>query len=344
MRPRPLLLCAVLAFVLAFVLAAASAWARPSVYTVRRGDTLTSIAKRYDVKVSELRRWNRLRKDRIRPGDKLNLRPTKRQYRIRKGETLSRIAKREAVSIKDIVRLNPGLNPRKIRAGQIIELPGAAPERKTAKRDEPARRSAKRKAKNVGTTDVRVIECPGRLARVPAHVGYKRVHRHAAWATAKTNDALKRGFNHVLRRHRLAPRVHVLDASRRDLGPAGDHRSHQSGRDVDITYYQKKCPRSGCPTRRVRPSQLDARRQWTLLHYWLTRGDVEMVFIGQSLQRVLREYAKKKGVPERQLDVWFQYPRPAGSQEGIIRHWSGHENHIHVRFRGPSGTRRCPKR
>lgn len=343
-----ILLCAALAL----VLAAGPALARPAVCTVRSGDTLTSIAKRYDVKVSDLRRWNRLRKDRIRPGDKLHLRPATRLYRIRKGETLSRIAKREGVTIQDVVELNPGLDPRKIREGQTITLPGGSPAAEPGKSPPPEKmekiekkRTAKKKGGKPSSLEALARSCPSLLGRVPKHIGYKRVHRDAAWATAQTNYAIKRGFDHMLRQHRLAPRVHVLDASRRDLGPCGDHRSHQSGRDVDITYYQKRCPRDGCPTRRVTPKQLDVRRQWTLVHYWLTHDDVQMMFVAHPLQGVLREYAKKRGFSEAKLNEWFQYPRPPGSQEGKIRHWSGHENHIHVRFSGPSGTgRSCRQR
>lgn len=333
-----LLLCAALAF----VLAAGPVLARPAAYTVRRGDTLTSIAKQHGVKVSELRRWNRIRKDRLRPGDTIHLRPATRTYKIRKGDTLSRIAKREAVTTKAIVALNPGINPKKIRSGQRIVLPGGAAKepKPPPSYEKPTRRKAKHKAPKPSAMKAYVAQCPSKLLRMPKHIGYKRVHRDAAYATAKTIYALKRGFDHVLRQHRLAPRVLLLDGSRLDLGPVGDHRSHQSGRDVDITYYQKRCPRDGCPTRRVRPSQLDVRRTWTLLHYWLRKGDIEMMFIGHKLQKVLYEHAKKRGVSQRKLDKWFQYPHRPGTQGGIIRHWSGHENHIHLRFRSPTGTRR----
>jgi len=40
---------------------------------VKRGETLFSIASRYDIEVSDLRRWNKIRKDRIQAGDKLRL-------------------------------------------------------------------------------------------------------------------------------------------------------------------------------------------------------------------------------------------------------------------------------
>ncbi len=43
-------------------------------YTVRRGDTLYSIAQRFDVALNDLRRWNKLStKARLRPGDKVTI-------------------------------------------------------------------------------------------------------------------------------------------------------------------------------------------------------------------------------------------------------------------------------
>jgi peptidoglycan lytic transglycosylase D len=49
--------------------------ARPAggadIHVVRSGDTVTVIAKRYGVSISDLRRWNNLSGDRLRPGDRL---------------------------------------------------------------------------------------------------------------------------------------------------------------------------------------------------------------------------------------------------------------------------------
>jgi membrane-bound lytic murein transglycosylase D len=44
-----------------------------AVYTVRRGDTLHSIARRFDVAVNDLQRWNKLASHRLRPGQKVTV-------------------------------------------------------------------------------------------------------------------------------------------------------------------------------------------------------------------------------------------------------------------------------
>ena len=43
-------------------------------YTVKKGDTLTKIANKYHVSVSDLMKWNHLKNDRIREGQKLTIR------------------------------------------------------------------------------------------------------------------------------------------------------------------------------------------------------------------------------------------------------------------------------
>lgn len=43
-------------------------------YTIRRGDTLADIARKHDVAISDLQRWNNMRGSRITPGQKLKIR------------------------------------------------------------------------------------------------------------------------------------------------------------------------------------------------------------------------------------------------------------------------------
>lgn len=86
-------------------------------YEVRRGDTLTAIARRHDVSVPELRRWNGLRSDRIHPGDRMVIRGgtgdalVETDYLIRRGDTLTTIARRFGVSVRQICDWN-GISPR----------------------------------------------------------------------------------------------------------------------------------------------------------------------------------------------------------------------------------------
>lgn len=109
------------------------AWAAPSPhvrrsYRVRSGDTLSGIASRFRVSVSNLRRWNHLNSSRILPGQRLQIRdggsnPVGSGYRVRSGDTLSGIASRFHVSVRELRRSNH-LRSNRIVAGQNLRVPG----------------------------------------------------------------------------------------------------------------------------------------------------------------------------------------------------------------------------
>lgn len=107
---------------------------------VRRGDTLSKIAKRYRTTVARLKRLNGLRSSRIRAGSRLKLpgyvstgkkryakssnRTKTTRYRVRKGDYLGRIAKRHHTTVSRIKRAN-GLRSSKLRVGQRLTIPGS---------------------------------------------------------------------------------------------------------------------------------------------------------------------------------------------------------------------------
>jgi hypothetical protein len=136
--------------------------------------------------------------------------------------------------------------------------------------------------------------------------------------------------------------VRVHDLSLRGGGRIDDHQTHQSGRDADITYYQRRrCGEDGCPLRTLGPEDLDVERQWTLLHHWLERGEIEVIYVDRTLQEPLYREARRRGATEDELDRWFQYPRAATSDRGLIRHYPNHANHVHVRFACHPSEPRC---
>ena len=103
-------------------------------YTVRSGDTLSSIASRHRVSVTELRRVNGLNTSRIYPGNTLTVpgssdTATKNgglsgatTYRVRRGDTLSDIARQFGVSVRALRRLN-GLSTSRIYPGDVLKIP-----------------------------------------------------------------------------------------------------------------------------------------------------------------------------------------------------------------------------
>jgi murein endopeptidase len=178
--------------------------------------------------------------------------------------------------------------------------------------------------------------------QLPAHGAYVVRDPSRAWGTADTIGRLTSAFDQVLLADPLAPRVRVHDLSLQSGGPMRGHKSHQSGRDVDLTYYRRTCERE-CTGLPVSAAELDAARQWRLLQHWLERGHAEFIFIDYALQRPLYEAASASGATARHLARWFQYPRGRDFPSGIIRHAPGHANHVHVRFRCTESDRACQR-
>jgi LysM repeat protein len=96
-----------------------------SIYTVRKDDTLSEIAKMFKVSVNTIRWANDLsRGDVIKPGDHLVILPISGvQYTVKNGDTLFSIAKKFGSDAEEIARFND-LNPESSLAmGQFIVVP-----------------------------------------------------------------------------------------------------------------------------------------------------------------------------------------------------------------------------
>jgi LysM repeat protein/N-acetylmuramoyl-L-alanine amidase len=91
---------------------------------VKKGDNLSSIARRFDVGLELLRQLNRLKGDRIYPGQRLQLRPSSLDepvHTVRKGETLSSIALKYHMKVSDLAALNE-IEGSRIFIGQELRL------------------------------------------------------------------------------------------------------------------------------------------------------------------------------------------------------------------------------
>jgi LysM repeat protein len=288
-------------------------------YEVRRGDTLGAIASRMGKSTSELLELNPgLAPDRIREGQKLRLEDLgalgrRVEHVVVLGESLIRIAAHYEVKVRDILKWNPKLQPDRLREGQKLLVYTNAPDSRS---------------ESVGTPT------QGKLlfaAQLPANPGYLVRNPERSWGTRETVRAITQAFSALRAKDPSAPKVRVHDLSLRTGGPIDDHQSHQSGRDVDITYFQKQVE-GACPLRPVAPSLLDVEPQWALLQHWLERGQIEAAFIDYDLQAKLYQHARTHGASHDELAHWFQYPRGRSASLGILRHAPKHADHMHVRF------------
>ncbi len=100
---------------------------KPTWYRVRRGDSLSVLAKRFGMSVSTLKRLNGISGNLIRTGQRLRVNRgivetgNATWYRVRRGDSLSMLAKRFGVSVRTLKRLN-GISGNLIRTGQRLRV------------------------------------------------------------------------------------------------------------------------------------------------------------------------------------------------------------------------------
>src|SRR5690606_25803189 len=110
----------------ALVLFAASTSEAERTHTVRPGQTLAQIARRYRVEVDDLAAANRLRRtSTLRPGQELSV-PSAGEIYVRPGDSLTELAARHRVTVDELRRTNR-LRGTALRVGQKLILPGHAP-------------------------------------------------------------------------------------------------------------------------------------------------------------------------------------------------------------------------
>jgi penicillin-insensitive murein endopeptidase len=143
---------------------------------------------------------------------------------------------------------------------------------------------------------------------------------------------------------RLAKRVHdvklvVADLSSKRGGGAFDfHRSHQSGRDVDLVYYMRgpdglafepdgmRVFDARGRARDMSGVRIDVPRTWELVKELLTAPEatVQYIFMYEPIVQLLLDHAKQQGEP----DAVLARARKALRQPGDS---ARHDDHMHVR-------------
>jgi penicillin-insensitive murein endopeptidase len=152
-----------------------------------------------------------------------------------------------------------------------------------------------------------------------------------AWGTPITVEQVKRAIATVHERHPNTPPLYVGDLGRQRGGWLRPHRSHQSGRDVDLGYYYRDGSAWYVP---ATDKNLDVERTWTLTEAVLAGGYVDQIFMDGSVQALLRAHALERGLAAEDADALFGgYARRS---EAVIRHTWGHRTHLHVRFFDPA--------
>ena len=166
--------------------------------------------------------------------------------------------------------------------------------------------------------------------RMPEGANWELVSPGLAWGTQETVDALSRAIDAVAARFPNTPKVFIGDLSARRGGHLPPHVSHQSGRDVDISYYLTEGHRWYAT---ANGSNLDRARTWHFVRTLIAESDVDLILVDTQIQRILKAYALEIGEDPAWLDEIFQVG--GKSRRPLIFHAKGHATHLHVRFYSP---------
>lgn len=143
-------------------------------------------------------------------------------------------------------------------------------------------------------------------------------------------------------------KLSVGELSKREGGRIDGHRSHRSGRDVDIGFYlldaQGRPVNAPLAFARVRANgtctspntgfRFDDARNWELVAKLVADGDarVQYIFVHRAIKRRLLAYGRRIGAPQVLVDrVELAMVQPGGSHP--------HRNHFHVRIYCAPGDR-----
>ncbi len=302
-------------------------------HEVEKGETVGTIALEYGSAVRDILAWNDLELGEVKEGMRLVVdadeqpeddsdEPLPVIHVVKKGDILGEIAERYRVTTDQIERWNPGVNARTLQLGQRLKLyvPGRDGESVSYGRASNGKLYNGVALKSWHGIDTR---------NVATAYGTKRVVQMLMAAAAD-----------VQARWPDTPDLVVGHLSYKQGGYMSPHKSHQSGRDADISFYYRgnvQLPKFFPMTE----SSFDAKKNWHFYKTLIDTGEVEYIFISYYLQEMLYEYARSIGYSKEALEKYLQYPRPKHQPVGVIRHSAGHDDHIHIRFTCGPKDRHC---
>jgi hypothetical protein len=172
-----------------------------------------------------------------------------------------------------------------------------------------------------------------KLVELRTGAGFVVANTQRAWGTQLAVYQINRIMAYYERQFPKAPPVIVRDLSKRGGGVLDNHNSHLDGRDVDI-----QLPLDVQDVADKRPRTVNVEGTWFLVKALAESCSVEYVFLDRQVQKELHEHALTAGVKAQELSLILQYPRSERETMGVVRHWTNHQDHLHVRF----GHERAP--
>jgi LysM repeat protein len=325
-------------------------WVR---HEVIPGDTLEGIAERYKVEPKSLMRWNNFKapkkgepSPKLKVGKELRVHavdpppPRERvEVVVQKGDTWDGLAKAHGVEAGTLKTWNRRLGGKlTAKARVVVWKEGAATP--DAPGDGLAAKLATIKVRAGGISIGRPAR--GRLVR-----GVELPDRPDLYSRRKPEEAY--GSSHAITQLLVAiTRFRHETGFKRNLSIGGiskprggrfrPHKSHQSGRDIDI---RMPVLATSEGKKSITSADIDWKATWKLMHAFIAGGEVEYIFLEHGLQKKLYKAARELGASKEELAGWIQWPNKAKTNKGVVRHVKGHNVHFHVRIRCAAHEKHC---
>ena len=302
-------------------------------HKVQSRETISEIAFRYGVAPWEVRGWNGLGEavDRVKRGLRLRVKasripPPKEavEYTIVEGDTWGSIARRFGTTPSDLRAYNYPYRG-KMKPGNTLTVLAEPILRDWIEAVPTEEEPIPRGAVGIGSPDLGVLLAG---VRIPDGEGYWLRLPRSAYGTTHAVTELLAAITDFKAESSWVGKLAIGAMSGPRGGPLGHHKSHQTGRDVDI-----RLPRREGVSRyaELRPRRVDWAAAWAFVQA-LARVDTQVVFLDYKRQKYLYRAAKAAGADDETLRAMLQYPRGAYARRGLVRHYPGHEKHFHVRF------------
>jgi len=307
------------------------------------GESLRDIAERYAVPVDAIVRLNDLDPKRplFWPGQQLKVwtqRPERarerRLYVVGPKDTWDSIAEHFRIDAAAVVRWNPPLEQPKAKGklsqAQAQPKPGQQLtiwlEPEIAAELPPPSFTLKQVptgAQSVGFPDKGALRDGVPIPDNPELYTVRR-QKHA-YGSTHAIEILQRALAVFRARTGYTDEIVLGDMSQFGGGRYGPHKSHRSGRDIDLVLPMHSVREGGQYKRK-----LDFVAIWHMVRAFVETGEVRYVFLSRMQQSGLYKAAKACGATAAELDEIVQYPR--AKKVGIVRDAPGHTAHMHVRF------------
>ena len=245
-------------------------------------------------------------------------------WTVAENASIASVARHWGMSLPLLLEFNPNLTKKStLHIGQRLCIYRASQVQRSVSLGSPNRSGRLRGG-------VPLPEGPSRFFRKP---------RDRVYGTRLTVSALVSASDEYIQRYPAGPPVTIGDLSKRKGRHLFPHRSHRSGRDVDIGYIQNE----GVPMwSQMNAERMNVEKTWFFTQRLIASGVILHIYMDRSVQEMLYAEASKT-LSQAELDHIFQYPRRKMLSRAptVLRHWQGHRNHMHVRFECAAWNRRC---